>query len=255
MSKKWFGKKDTLKESQETSSESVQKQALLNAIAEKKKENPLLGMKIGSQEVVQRLIQELQDEKGVHIESLLAVLGSLAGYSCHMASREELVNSEKHLEKEVFTVISGADGKNYYFGDLPNKYLVENQYSIWRLIVGITQHLQEQQEPELPDINSIFSHVSSTVGGHEFGIPRISEKHKPRDLPINYVTSMWTVLLPIIDKFCENPMERPILLGLAIQQLIEMGKDIISPLIAAEIVMECAIPMSKIGPEWLKKHD
>ncbi len=54
-----------------------------------------------------------------------------------------------------------------------------------------------------------------------------------------------------MDQFCDRPMERPILLGLAAQQAIEMGKDVIPPAEAAKLVMECAVPMSKIGPEWL----
>ncbi|NOR71556.1 MAG: hypothetical protein GQ532_18030 [Methylomarinum sp.] len=160
-----------------------------------------------------------------------------------MAFRDELVNSGKHQEKEVFTIIETTDGNNYYFGDLPNKPLVEGQVSVWGLVADIIQHLQK---PELPDINTIFYHVANTVGDSQFGIPRIPDKHKPGDLPINYVASMWTVLLPVVVLFCDKPMERPILLGLAIQQVIEMGKDVIPPSMAAQLVMEGAIPMSKL---------
>ncbi|HIQ14149.1 MAG TPA: hypothetical protein EYH38_01080 [Leucothrix sp.] len=237
--------------SKKASSQSTQERALMNAINEKKKTDPLVGIKIGSKEVVQRLMQGLKNEKGVHIESLLAILGSLAGYSCHMAFRDELVNSGKHQEKGVFTIVETRDGSKYYFGDLPNKPLVEGQFSVWGLVAGITQHLQKSK---LPDINTIFSHVSGTVGDSQFGIPRIPEKHKPGDLPINYVASIWPTLLPVIDMFCDKPTERPILLGLAIQQVIEMGKDVIPPLMAAQLVMECAVPMSKIGPDRLDKH-
>lgn len=220
--------------------------ALLRAIQEKKKEDPLIGLKVGSKEITQRLVNSLNDDQGVHIESLLGILGSLAGYSCQAVFREELIDSGKNSENEVFTIVSGKDGKNYYFSDLPNKPLAEEKVSIWGII---TQNLGENS---LPDIQAIFSHVAGSVGGDDFGIPQIPEKHKPGDLPLNYVKNMWEPLLPVIDKFCEKPIERPLLLGLAAQQVIEMGKDIISPVVAAQVVMECAIPMSKIGPEWLE---
>lgn len=246
MLKKLFGKKEKSLEKPEMS---PQEQALFNAINEQKKKDPMAGIKIGSKELVQRLIGALNNEKGVHVESLLGVVGSLAGYSCHAAFREELIDTGKHKEQEVFTVLDGKDGHKYYFGDLPNKPLVEGQVSIWGLVAGMVQHLGE----EIPDVESTFKNVSSTVGGETFGIPNIPENHRPGDLPINYVKAMWKPLLPVLDKFCDSPMERPILLGLAAQQVIEMGKSVISPVIAASIVMECAVPMSKIGPEWLEK--
>lgn len=243
---KFFGKKSSSKKS----TQSPQEESLLNAIKERKKNDPLVGMKIGSKEVVDRLLAALKNEKGVHVESLLGIIGSLAGYSCHAAIRDELINSGKHKEKEVFTILGGADEKNYYFGNLPNKFLVEDRTSVWSLVAGVTNHLSDK---ELPDIKSIFTHVSGTVGGDQFGIPQIPEKHELGDLPINYVKSFWEPLLPLIDKFCDRPFERPVLFGLAAQQAIEMGKDVIPPHIAAKLVMECAIPMSKIGPEWLGK--
>jgi hypothetical protein len=49
-------------------------ESLKRVIAERKKEDPLIGVKIGSKEVVQRLINGMKDEKGVHIESLLTAL-------------------------------------------------------------------------------------------------------------------------------------------------------------------------------------
>lgn len=250
MVKKLFGKKDTPKNKLKSSNyQSLEEQALMNAISEKKKNDPFIGVKIGSKELVQRLMQELKNEKGVHVESLLAIIGSLAGYSCHAAFREELISSGKHPEKEVFTIIGGADGNQYYFSDLPNQPLVEGQASIWGLVAGNTQH---SQETDLLDIDAIFSYVSSTVGGKEFGIPRIHDQHKPGELPVNYVKSIWHPILPLIDKFCDRPIERPILLGLAAQRAIEMTKHVIPASTAAQLIMECAIPMSKIGPEWLE---
>lgn len=59
-----------------------QQAALLRAIEERRKTDPLVGAKIAAQEVFQRLLKGLADDRGVHAETLLAALGALAGYSC-----------------------------------------------------------------------------------------------------------------------------------------------------------------------------
>jgi hypothetical protein len=218
--------------------------ALHKAVAERKKRDPLAGLKIGGKEVTQRLIRSLRDEKGVHIETLLTILGALAGFSCQMSIREELTQqSGERLTNQPFLVVSGADGKNYYFGDALNRPLAESQWSIWALSVGAAQHMGSSA---LPDINDIFRHVSETVGSDRFGIPRVPESHQASDLPINFVKMNWPKMLPLVAEFCDRPAQWPVLLGIAIQQALYLGKGIIDPSLAVSIVMESAVPMSKI---------
>jgi hypothetical protein len=217
--------------------------ALHRTVAERKKRDPMAGLKIGGKELTQRLIKSLRDENGVHIETLLTVLGSLAGFSCQMSVREELAQSDKQVKAEPFMVVAGADGKNYYFGDALNRPLAESQWSIWALCAGAAQHMGCT---ELPDINDIFRHVSETVGGERFGVPRVAEAHQPNDLPINLVRTIWPNTLPFVAEFCDRPVQWPVLLGIAIQQAMYLGKGIIDPGLAVSIVMESAVPMSKV---------
>lgn len=218
--------------------------ALHKVIAERKKRDPLAGLKIGGKEVTQRLIKSLRDEKGVHIETLLTILGALAGFSCQMSIREELAQqSGGRSANQPFSVVSGADGKNYYFGDALNRPLAESQWSIWALSAGAAQHMGCS---ELPDINDIFRHVSETVGGDRFGIPRVPEAHQASDLPIHFVKTIWPKMLPLVAEFCDRPGQWPVLLGIAIQQALYLAKGIIDPSLAVSIVMESAVPMSKI---------
>jgi hypothetical protein len=46
--------------------------------------------------------------------------------------------------------------------------------------------------------------------------------------------------------FCPNPVDWPILYSLAIQEAVYAGKGVIDPVIAFRIVIESAIPMSKV---------
>jgi hypothetical protein len=216
--------------------------ALMRAIEEKRKTDPLIGAKLGSKEINQRLLSAMKNEKGVHVESLLCALGALAGYACQANLRAQALEKGM-LETAAFTVIDTADGKKYFFGEPLNQVLAESQYSIWALAAGAAQR---NGCSSLPDISEIFGHVTKTVGSTEFGIPRIQEGHQPGDTPINYVKALWPNLLPTIKQFCQKPSEWPILLGLAVQEIMDMSKGVIAPDLALKIVMESAIPMSKV---------
>jgi len=218
-------------------------EALLRQIAERSKTDPLIGAKIGSKEITQRLLAGMKTERGVHIESLLCALGSLAGYSCQAALRAKAV-SQGLVEIALLTTVETKDGKTYFFGDNLNKPLAESQYSVWGIAAG---GAQQAGCTNLLDVSEIFKHTSATVGAAAFGMPRIPEGHKPQDTPLNYVRTLWPVLRPLIIKFCPNPEHWPILLSLSIQEVMGMGKSVLDPCLALRIVMESAIPMSKVN--------
>ncbi len=216
---------------------------LLEAINDKRNEDPLLGAKIGAKEVFNYLVNGMKDSKGVHIESFMCILGSLAGYSCQASLRKELIEMKGLNENQVFAIVEDKDKKKYYFGDLVNQPLVENQYSVWALSAGAVQHLGITK---MLDVREIFAHVSMSVGSDSYGIPRVPDAHKPSDIPYNYVRSLWTKFLPIAEHYCASPSEWPIMFGMAIQEGIISGKDAIDPLLALTIAMESAIPMAKV---------
>ena len=218
-------------------------QALLHQIAERSKFDPLIGAKIGSKEITQRLINAMKNERGVHIESILCALGSLAGYSCQAAVRAQAV-ARGLPELALLTSVETKDATTYFFGDHLNKPLAESQYSVWTLAGG---GAQEAGCTNLPDIGEIFNHAAKVVGTPSFGVPRIPDPHKPHDSPLNYVRTLWPALRPPIVKFCPNPEHWPVLLGLSLREVIVMGKTVIDPCIALRLVMESAIPMSKIN--------
>jgi hypothetical protein len=218
-------------------------EAMKKVIREKRKTDPLIGAKVGAKDLVQRLIGAMKTEKGVHIESLLSALGSIAGYTCQSSVREEFMHIHGQPENQVFAIASGADGKNYYFGDLLNKPLAESQYSVWSLAAGAAEQLGCK---EFVDIKDIFTHVSQTVGSESFGIPRIPEDHAPGNYPLEYVKIFYPRLVPMLKEYCEKPSEWPILIGMTIQEVLYMSKGVIDPALALAIVMESAVPMSKI---------
>lgn len=211
----------------------------LKAINEKRKTDPLIGAKFGGKALYSRLVSAMQDDRGVHVESLLCALGSLAGYACQASIRaQSIINGAG--ENSGFITAEGADGKSYFFGDPLNQALYESKYSVWSIAAGSTT-----ERPSL-DVGEIFEYVANTVGSEQFGIPRTPDNHTPGDLPINYLKAFWPKVFPDIKKFCKHPVEWPVLAGVAIQAAIDESANIIPADVALKIIMESAIPMSKI---------
>ena len=216
--------------------------ALLQQIERMSKEDPLIGAKIGSKEVTAKLIAAMTTERGVHVDSLLCALGALAGYACQSAVRRtaEAMGIEPNA---LLTVVETGDGKTFYFGDQLNKPLAENPYSVWSVAAG---GAQEAGCTVMPDLAAIFTHVAQDVGSDQFGVPRVPEKNKAQDSPINYLTGFWPHIKPVLALYCPERAQWPIMLALSIQQVIVMGKEAIEPGLALTIVMESAVPMSKV---------
>ncbi|WP_266171698.1 hypothetical protein [Dyella subtropica] len=213
---------------------------LLQTIASKRAEDPLIGARVAGDAIFRFLLKALKNEQGVHIETLLTVLGALAGYACQMGIRK--IYESRPTEPLPFVVATTTSGQTLYFGDVLNRPLVETDYSVWGLCFGQAMQLGAQ----LPDMQEMFSHVSATAGSSEFGVPRYPGEGAAADLPVNYLRVFWPHILPVLERWCFEPTEWHVAISIAAQNAIVAAKDAIDPGFAATIVMECAIPMSKM---------
>lgn len=216
--------------------------ALMRTIEEKRKEDPLIGAKLGARELNQRLLSAIRNEHGVHTESLLSSLGALAGYACQVSLRSEAL-SRGESANAPFTVVQDANKRRYFFGDLLNQRLTEGRYSVWNIA---TSALRKNGLQSLPDLTPIFKHVTESVGSEQFGIPRFPDGHNASDLPLNYVKDLWLVVLPLVREYSTKPAEWPVLFGFALQDALRMSRDVLAPEVALLVIMESAIPMSKV---------
>lgn len=207
--------------------------------------NPLGHLKVGAMELVQRLAAAMRNEQGVHVESLLGALGSLAGYCCTDSITKWASETGQSLKELGVMEIETTDGSRYYAGRLIDEPLVGHELALWPLVAGMAKQLGSE---DYPDYGEIVQHVASTFGKAEFGIPRVPDQHRPGDLPINYVRALWPALLPFVEQHVPVFPQRGPMFGFAIQNVMEMGKDVIQPGLAAKLVMECAVPMSRLDP-------
>ncbi len=215
--------------------------AFFDELAGRLTADPMIGVKLGGKAVHERVLRALRSERGVHVESLLTGVGALAGYACQASVRAVAV--ARGLPETALLLTVEANGRRFFFGDALNAPLAESMQSVWAFGAWA---VQEAGCTSLPDVNEIFAHVSRTIGSADFGKPRVPAGHAPQDSPLTFVVALWARMLPMVKKFCPDPQRWPMLFGVAVFSAITSAREELDPHLALTIVMEAAIPMSKI---------
>jgi len=179
-------------------------------------------------------------------ETLLSAVGACAGFGCQMMVREA-VRRGLIPAKQAFVVVQTKDGGTYYYGDQLNQPLLEAQMSVWAQVAGAVQSLGKTP----PDIHDIARFVASSLGGDAFGTLRVAPAHQPSEKPIESLRRQWPNVQTWLQETGFNPMFTGWYFGSAAQKLILESKETLDPVIAAEIVMESAVAMSKIDPKTI----
>lgn len=216
--------------------------ALQHQISLKEKEDTHIAAKIASKAIVEKILSVMKDDKGVHVETAFAALGTLAGYACQQSAFAQLSGSSSQAKDEAIIRVTDKEGNTYLYGEPINKPLFEDRLSVWALIGGAVQ----SHGGQLPDINEIVTYVTQSIGTPEFGKPRLPDGHPIRYQPKELLALWQPVKSEILDILPVPARDWGVAFGLAIQSLIDQAKNVLPPTIAATIVMECAIPMSKV---------
>lgn len=215
------------------------------------------------------LIKESFSGGRIAVETIMTAAGALAGYAAQHAIRETVVAAGKlplHGGKDqkagAFIIVSTKDGQAYYFGDLLNSYLVPQPPGPFSPPATATLHSMTAaavvRTGGTPisgeDIGAIFSHVSKTIGGPEFGRPAAAGHPRGERLPREELDRLWPKAVAIFQGRSDvtkgktlAPGQWPFAIGIAAQRLILQTKDALAPAKSMRIVLEAAIPMSKIN--------
>jgi hypothetical protein len=192
------------------------------------------------------LMRELKDQRGIHCETLLTVIGALAGYAAQQALWEGMVKPGKLAIGQAFSVVETPSGATYFFGDTLDTLLVSTEpkhVSVWKIVAG---GVLATGGPHLPNVNDLLRHSAATAGTSAFGLPRLPDDHLPSILPRAALERFWPdarMLLAL-----SEPLQWPLLMAHAAQKLMLAMKGSIAPDLAVKIVMEAAVPMSRVDP-------
>jgi hypothetical protein len=201
-------------------------------------------------------------EHGVHAETMMVVIGALAGFAAQTAACEALKRTQGQAAKDgvAIVVVTADTGEKFYFGDLINGYLVPqgtSEYPVWGLVAAAAIQAGVPGA-ELPDCNEMFRYVAGSIGKPEFGIPRTPANHPIHLRPRQALELFWPRVKFILSRtdgpgpakgHSVAPEHWPIVAALVARQLVAMAKNTLDPRLSVALIMESAIAMSKVDPK------
>ncbi|MBB4234336.1 hypothetical protein [Rhizobium esperanzae] len=207
--------------------------------------NPLHGPRLVARSLLDRIHQQMAQDGRFRKIDLLAALGSIGGFSCVLAALN-VAEAGQCRDGADLIIIETRDGSRFYSGNLTNAFLLESHDSLLALTYSAAgnQGAVLSQETVL----DTFRHVAATIGDPQFGKPRLTDGDQPGALPISYVRRLWPIALHVLDMNHVPVRRRPLAIGMAIELAFAIDEQAIEPLLAAQIVTECAVPMAKIDP-------
>jgi hypothetical protein len=206
----------------------------------------------------------LTDTRGIHVETLLTAIGSIAGFAAQNAfwAKTHLTPAsvpETGLGSQL-VVVRLKTGERLFFGDGINSYLAggvgpAERLFLWSFVQGALVQLGLPLNQQ-PDVRMMFSRVSKTVGAEEFGFPDVPSSHRPRSSAVTLVRLLWPHTQAILKlkpppgvATSEDDLDEsywPFVSFIVASQLLMFTRDHVPPGVAATLVMESAIAASKL---------
>jgi hypothetical protein len=102
-------------------------QAVLRHLAEKEKDDPLIRPQVAGGIVFDLYVRILGTDGGrVRIEDLIGALASIGGHLCLLGVMSQLKVKGMTPQQIGMIDVLGKDGHHYFFGDEPNRLLLES---------------------------------------------------------------------------------------------------------------------------------
>jgi hypothetical protein len=222
-------------------------QAVLRHLRERERKEPLIREQVAGTVVFDLFVGMLRDERGrVRTEDLIAALASLGGHLCLVAVLDTLEEQRLAPADVGMVEVKGGDGHRYYFGDEPNRLLLESGASLLSLVLGAAHHHGAPVSLEM--VHEVMRRTAERVGTAAFGKTELADEHQPALSPFEWVRHGRPKIVEALDLYDVPTLSRPTALGFALQRVIDEGRDALDPLLAAKVAIECAVPMAKVDP-------
>jgi hypothetical protein len=209
-------------------------------------------------------MNSLKTARGIHSETLLTVIGALAGFAAQNAALNAITSGTAPTGKpRSLAIVTAKSGEIFLFGDAINGFLFPEEGSVLPLAAIIAGAAVKAgvSEVNLPNVGEMAAHVASVVGSAaEFGKLRPRPGAEPHLQPLAALNKFWPGTRDILARPPVKPLfggresslqeiHWPIVLGLVASQYIAMTKQTLDPAIGASIIMESAVITSKVDPQ------
>ncbi len=196
-------------------------------------------------QIIDWLKSELSDDPEMNHVTVLTIVGALAGYAAQRAIWEGVVQTSGLSPTDVFEVRTSEAGEKFYFSSETDKLIgsLDPRYlSIWKIVTANTK----STTGEHPDVIELLEHCAASIGTPEFGVPRLPDGCTSNLLPREAVNRLWAKARQHLAK--TEPTLWPMNMAVAARSLIVAAQRSIPLGIGIKIVMEAAVPMSRIDP-------
>ena len=188
-----------------------------------REKDPYIGAKLAGREIYASLLEMLKTEKGVHIETLLAVIGAAGGYECMYGIMTVFYSL---LDELKLTVAAGGalsifvaetkGGGKFLFGDR-----VGNEFCLFYMNAAKTTR------PPIEELKPLSERAAATAGTPAYWTTPFDGKvdSSPKELS-DVFCGKFNVTFKT---FCLYPQERMLAWSIAAQLAVEQAGKVISP--------------------------
>jgi hypothetical protein len=220
--------------------------AVLAHLRRRESDEPLMRPQLAGRILYDLVCRMVEQNGRIRADDILAILASCGGFACILAALDICAAKGQTPQQAGMVVAETKDGTRFFFGDLPNRMLIESEHALLSLALGAAQ--AQGGAVTLDLVHDAMGRVASSIGNSGFGVPQLPDGHHPSDLPINLVRHLWPRFSEALALYEVPSQQAPAAFGFALQRAISEIGGVIDPLMAARIAIECAVPMAKLDP-------
>jgi hypothetical protein len=195
-------------------------ETLRTRMAQHGEDDPLIGVKLGSEEGLEILLKHLTTSRGVHAETLMATAGALAGQSVQAALWEE----------------ARQEGEHHCAG------LMEGYGSPWQVL---SETARQEGCQVLPSAEHLLLEGLARLGTPAFGRPQVPVEHSPQVIHPIELDNLWSMVRRVCETCGLEASEWPLMCGLVAARAMRLVKPVLKPDLALRLAMDAAIDAAK----------
>jgi hypothetical protein len=211
--------------------------------------------------ITKNLPERLKVDGRVHAETYVSAAGAIAGYA---AQRTLFARTPPVVGQNIHRVATKS-GEQYWFGDALNYMLapsteIEARIAVWSLAASaaLSAGLPRQL---VPDLDAMFKHVASTIGGPNEGRSSVPAQHQAHLPARDLLKAVWPMAAYFFEGKIPNMPHFPApvewwaaITAQASNRIMQDVKSVLAPHIALTLLMESAIYSSKLDQSTIEAN-
>ncbi|CAG2145723.1 hypothetical protein LMG31506_03243 [Cupriavidus yeoncheonensis] len=179
-----------------------------------------------------------------HLPSIMVAIGACGGFAAQLAVWRTLIQPFNRNPGDFLVHAQTKSNESFILGESINHFLFVTRPDRLSFLSTAAGGLQDNHE--LPNISELAAHVMQTMGRETFGIPRYPGPGQYMEEPRAALNRTFGIVASYFLKDGHPPKNWPALLGLIARRIIDTHKHVLPPASAVKMLLESAVPMSKI---------